>query len=250
MISLILSSGIGTYGAQGMGGYYGFDWTYILVIIGGILSLIASSNVKNTFARYAKVRSSTGITGAEAARKLLDSEGIYDVSVEHISGNLTDHYDPKAKVLRLSDTVYGSTSVASIAVAAHECGHAMQHSEGYEPLKIRSAIVPAANFGSRYGIYIILAGVFLSWFQPLITLGIILFSFGMLFQIVTLPVEFDASKRALVKLEDMSMLVGDENKAAYKVLKAAALTYVAAAAASFLTLLRLILRFGGKGKRK
>jgi len=253
MISIILS-GINTYGygAQGLGGYgyYGLDWTYILVIIGGLLSMIASSNVKNTFAKYAKVRSSTGISGAEAAQRILHDAGIYDVSVEHIKGNLTDHYDPRAKVLRLSDSVYGSNSIAAVAVAAHECGHAIQHSEGYEPMKIRSAIVPVANFGSKYGIYIVIAGVLFSWFQPLITLGIILFSFGMIFQIVTLPVEFDASKRALVKLEEGGMLVGEENSSAYKVLKAAALTYVAAAAASFLSLLRLILRYGGKSRRR
>lgn len=232
-----------------MEGYYGFDWTYILVLIGGIISLWASSNVKGTFKRYAKIRSSRGITGADTARKILNDAGIYDVSVEHIKGSLTDHYDPKAKVLRLSDTVYGSDSIAAIAVAAHECGHAMQHDEGYEPLKIRSAIVPAANFGSRYGIYIVIAGVLLSYFQPLITLGIILFSFGMIFQLVTLPVEFNASARALEVLKDTGMLEGDENKYAYKVLKAAALTYVAAAAASFLSLMRLIIRYGGRSRR-
>lgn len=232
------------------GYYYGLDWTYILVIIGGIISLWASANVKGTFNKYAKVRTSSGITGAEAARRLLNEAGIYDVSVEHIKGNLTDHYDPSAKVLRLSDSVYASNSVAAVSVAAHECGHAMQHNEGYEPLKIRSAIVPVANFGSKFGIYIVIAGVLLSYFQPLITIGIILFSFGMIFQIVTLPVEFNASARALEALKEKEMLVGEENNYAYKVLRAAALTYVAAAAASFLSLMRLILRYGGKSRRR
>ena len=244
MISLLLSSY--DLGAMGGTGYYGFDATYILVIIGGILSLWASSNVKGTFSKYSKLRSSTGLTGAAAAKRLLNDAGIYDVSVEHIKGQLTDHYDPKAKVLRLSDPVYDSGSIAAIAVAAHECGHAMQHSEGYEPLKIRSAIVPYANFGSKFGIYIVIAGVLLSYFQPLITLGIILFSFGMIFQLVTLPVEFDASARALSQLKEKGMLVGEENDSAAKVLKAAALTYVAAAAASILSLLRLIIKYGGK----
>ncbi|MDO4187709.1 MAG: zinc metallopeptidase [Lachnospiraceae bacterium] len=230
--------------------YYGFDWTYILVVIGGLISLWASSNVKSTFKKYSRIRSVSGLTGAEAARRLLKEAGIYDVSVEHIKGHLTDHYDPKSKVLRLSDSVYGSDSIAAISVAAHECGHAMQHDEDYEPLKIRSAIVPAANFGSRFGIYIVIAGVLLSYFQPLITLGIILFSFGMIFQLVTLPVEFNASARALSVLKEKEMLVGDENTYAYKVLKAAALTYVAAAAASFLSLMRLILRYGGKSKER
>lgn len=232
------------------GYYYGLDWTYILVIIGGIISLWASANVKGTFNKYAKLRASSGITGAEAARRLLNEAGIYDVSVEHIKGNLTDHYDPSAKVLRLSDSVYASNSIAAISVAAHECGHAMQHNEGYEPLKIRSAIVPVANFGSKFGIYIVIAGVLLSYFQPLITIGIILFSFGMIFQIVTLPVEFNASARALEALKEKEMLVGEENNYAYKVLRAAALTYVAAAAASFLSLMRLILRYGGKSRRR
>lgn len=232
------------------GYYYGLDWTYILVIIGGIISLWASANVKGTFNKYANVRASSGITGAEAARRLLNEAGIYDVSVEHIKGNLTDHYDPSAKVLRLSDSVYASNSIAAVSVAAHECGHAMQHNEGYEPLKIRSAIVPVANFGSKFGIYIVIAGVLLSYFQPLITIGIILFSFGMIFQIVTLPVEFNASARALEALKEKEMLVGEENNYAYKVLRAAALTYVAAAAASFLSLMRLILRYGGKSRRR
>lgn len=251
MLSLLLYSE-----ETNLWGYFGnniygmtYDWTYLLVLIGAIISIIASSNVKGTFAKYAKVRTMNGITGAQAAETLLRQQGIFDVSVEHISGNLTDHYDPKSKTLRLSDTVYASSSVAAVAVAAHECGHAMQHDQGYEPLTIRSAFVPIANIGSKSGIFIVLAGVLFA-LQPLVTVGIVLFSFGMLFQLITLPVEFNASYRALHALEDNGMLVGEENQQAYKVLKAAALTYVAAAAASFLTLLRLIIIFGGNGRKK
>lgn len=250
MLSILLS-GYDNLGYMGSGyGYYGFDWTYILVLIGAAITFIASSNVKSTFKKYSKYRASTGYTGKDIAEKMLYNAGIYDVSVEHIKGELTDHYDPKAKVLRLSDPVYASTSVAAISVAAHECGHAIQHSEGYEPLKIRSAFVPIANFGSKFGMYIIIAGVLLSYFQPLITLGIVLFSCGMIFQLITLPVEFDASARALVILKDSGWLVGEENDAAAKVLKAAALTYVAGAAASLLTVLRLILRYNSKSRRR
>lgn len=238
----------GLYGNR-MGYGYGFDWTYILVIIGALISIIASSNVKSTFKKYSRYRTKSGLTGAETARKILDSAGVYDVTVEPIKGSLTDHYDPRSKVLRLSDDVYASDSIAAVAVAAHECGHAIQHDEGYEPMKIRSMIVPVANFGSKFGIYIIIAGVVISFLEPLITLGIVLFSFGMIFQIVTLPVEFDASNRALERLKESEMLVGDENKGAAKVLKAAALTYVASAAASILSLLRLILLFGGRSRR-
>lgn len=250
----ILLSAYDNFGYMGYmgnrGGYYGFDWTYILVIIGAIITFVASTNVKSTFAKYAKYRASSGFTGEEIAKKMLYDAGIYDVSVEHIKGELTDHYDPKAKVLRLSDPVYGSSSIAAISVAAHECGHAIQHSEGYEPLRVRSAFVPYANFGSKVGIYVIIAGCIFASFQPLITIGIILFSLGMLFQIITLPVEFDASARALVILKESGWLVGEENAAAQKVLKAAALTYVAAAAASVLSVLRLILRYGGKSRRR
>lgn len=237
------------YGAGGYG-YYGFDWTYILVIIGGIITLIASANVKSTFAKYSKFRSGAGLTGEEVAKNILRNSGIYDVQVEHIRGNLTDHYDPKAKVLRLSDSVYGSSSISAISVAAHECGHAIQHSESYFPLQFRSAFVPFANFGSKVGIYVIIAGCIFGSFQPLISIGILLFSLGMIFQIITLPVEFDASNRALEILKDSGMLRGDENVAAKKVLKAAALTYVASAAASVLSVLRLILRFNSRSSRR
>ncbi len=228
------------------GYYYGFDWTYILVLIGAILSMIASAKVNSTFNKYKRVRSMTGMTGAEAAQKILQRNGIYDVTVEHVSGNLTDHYDPKNKVLRLSDATYSSPSVAAIGVAAHECGHALQHNDEYLPLKIRSAIVPAANFGSRLGIPIILLGVLLGSNGMLIQIGIWVFSLAVLFQIVTLPVEFNASRRAVGMVEQHGILSGEELKQTRKVLSAAALTYVAAAAASILQLLRLIILFGGR----
>lgn len=228
------------------GYYYGFDWTYILVLIGAILSMIASAKVNSTFNKYKRVRSMTGMTGAEAAQKILQRNGIYDVTVEHVAGNLTDHYDPKNKVLRLSDATYSSPSVAAIGVAAHECGHALQHNDEYLPLKIRSAIVPAANFGSRLGIPIILLGVLLGSNGMLIQIGIWVFSLAVLFQIVTLPVEFNASRRAVGMVEQHGILSGEELKQTRKVLSAAALTYVAAAAASILQLLRLIILFGGR----
>jgi len=234
------------YGFGPYGYYYGFDWTYILVLVGAILSMIASAKVNSTFNKYQRVRSMTGMTGAEAAQRILHQNGIYDVAVEHISGNLTDHYDPKNKVLRLSDATYSSNSVAAIGVAAHECGHALQHKDEYLPLKIRSAIVPAANFGSRLGIPIILLGVILGSNYMLIQIGIWVFSLAVLFQLVTLPVEFNASGRAVQMVERYGILSGEELRHTRKVLSAAALTYVAAAAASILQLLRLILLFGGR----
>ena len=234
------------YGAYG---FYGLDWTYFLVLIGAVLSMIASAKVNSTFNRYSKMRSASGMTGAEAAQRILQQNGIYDVAVEHVRGNLTDHYDPKNKVLRLSDATYGSNSVAAVGVAAHECGHALQHNVGYLPLRIRSAIVPAANIGSRLGIPIILLGVLLGSNYFLIELGIWVFSLAVLFQIVTLPVEFNASNRAMVMMERYGILGGDELRSTRKVLSAAAMTYVAAAASSILQLLRLIILFGG-GRRR
>lgn len=228
------------------GYYYFFDPTYILILIGVVISLFASAKMKSTFAKYSKVRSYTGMTGAQAAERLLQAEGIYDVRVEHISGNLTDHYDPKSKVLRLSDSVYQSTSVAALGVAAHECGHAMQHKEGYAPLKIRGSMVPAVNIGAQISWPLIFVGIIFSSLDFLIQFGIILFSFTVLFQLVTLPVEFNASRRALVALERNHILREVEIKSTRKVLTAAALTYVAAAAASILQLLRLLILFGGR----
>ena len=226
------------------GFYYGLDWTYFFVIIGAIFSIAASAKVNSTFNKYKRIRSTSGMTGAEAAERILHQNGIYDVGIEHIGGNLTDHYDPRSKILRLSDATYSSTSVAAIGVAAHECGHAIQHKEEYGPLKLRTAIVPAANIGSRLGIPIILLGILLGGNYLLVQIGIWVFSLAVLFQIVTLPVEFNASKRALAMVEQYGILGSNEVEHTKKVLSAAAMTYVAAAAASILQLLRLVLLFG------
>lgn len=227
-------------------GFFYYDWTYILVLIGAIISMIASARVSSTFNRYARERSFSGMTGAQAAQAILNNNGIYDVRVERISGNLTDHYDPRTKTVRLSDSVYGATSVAAIGVAAHECGHVMQHQENYAPLKIRTMLVPAANIGSRLGIPIIILGIILGGSPMLVNIGIWVFSLAVLFQLVTLPVEFDASKRALVCIEQYGIVTREERAKSAKVLRAAAYTYVAAAAASVLQLLRLILLFGNR----
>ena len=232
---------------MGYYGYYGFDWTYLMVLAGAVLSLIASAKVNSTFQKYARVRSMSGMTGAQVARRILDRNGLTDIPVEHVSGNLSDHYDPTRKVLRLSDSTYNSPSVAAIGVAAHECGHAIQHKVGYGPLKLRTMIVPAANLGSRLGMPIILLGLFFGGGGSfLVNLGIWVFSLAVLFQIVTLPVEFNASSRALVMLEDYGILGQEEKRKAKSVLSAAAMTYVAAAASSILQLLRLIILFGGR----
>lgn len=227
-------------------GYGGVLWdpTYFLVIIGMMITLIASAKVKSTYARFEKVRSHSGITAAEAAEQILHGAGIYDVRIERISGHLTDNYDPRNKVLHLSDSTWRSTSVAAIGVAAHECGHAIQDAKNYAPLRIRGAIVPVVNFGSVLSWPMILLGILLSFNHTLITLGIFLFSFTVIFQLITLPVEFDASARALKILGGSHLLYDDELRGAGKVLKAAALTYVAAAAATILQLLRLLLLFG------
>ena len=223
-----------------------YDPYYILVIIGVIISMIASARVSGTFRKFDLVRSRTGMTGAEAAKRLLQAQGIYDVSVQRVSGELTDHYDPRDRVLRLSDSTFGSTSVAAIGVAAHECGHAMQHAENYMPLTLRSALVPVANFGSRFSMLLIIAGLFMGQF--LVEAGILLFSAVVLFQIVTLP-EFNASSRALRLLGDNGILYEEEVGMTKKVLRAAALTYVASVLASILQLLRLVLLYGGRGRR-
>lgn len=230
--------------------YYSFyfDPTYILVLIGVVLSLLASGLVKSTFSKYSKMRNARGITGAEAAEQVLHRAGIYDVRVEHVGGNLTDHYDPRSKVLRLSDTVYGSTSVAAVGVATHECGHAIQHARGYAPLKLRSTLVPIANFGAQIAWPLILIGLLFSSQSSslFINLGIIAFSGAVLFQLITLPVEFNASNRAIRMIADSGMMHGEEIVAARKVLNAAALTYVASAATAILQLLRIILLTGGR----
>ena len=231
-------------------GYYYRYWdpTYILVIIGVIISLWASAKVKTTYSKYSRVRSMSGLTGAQAAERILHSAGLYDVRIEHISGDLTDHYDPKNRVLRLSDTVYGSASVAAVGVAAHECGHAVQDQKDYAPLRIRNSLVPVANFGTMAAWPIIIIGLIFGSSHFLVNLGILLFSLGVLFQLVTLPVEFDASSRAIQILGNTGILYGDEIRQTRKVLNAAAMTYVSAAAASILSLLRLILLFGGRDR--
>ena len=222
----------------GYGYPYGFyvDPTYVLLIIGMVLALAASGKMKSTFARYQQVRSHSGLTGAQTAQRILNAAGIYDVTIVPISGSLTDHYDPRTKRLALSQDVYGRTSVAAVCVAAHECGHAIQHNINYAPLNIRSAIVPVANIGSSLSWPIFLLGLIFS-IPALTTVGIVLFS---------LPVEFNASSRALKMLESTGILSREENKGAKKVLTAAALTYVAALASSILQLLRLLILSGGR----
>lgn len=227
------------------GYYWRFDPTYLLIIIGMLLSLAASAKLKSTFAVYRGRRSASGLTGAEAARRILNAAGITDVQIVPVSGSLTDHYDPRSKTVRLSEDIYGQTSLAAVGVAAHECGHAIQHHIDYAPLSIRSVLVPVANFGSALSWPLFFAGLIFS-IQPLLTLGIVLFSFAVLFQLVTLPVEFNASSRALHMLESTGILSRDENSGARKVLRAAALTYVAALASSILQLLRLIILAGGR----
>ena len=236
-----------------MFGYgYGFFWdpTYFLVLIGVIICSIASAKVRSTYNRYNRVRSSSGMTGAQAAERTLRAAGITDVSIRHVSGSLSDHYDPRTKTVNLSDTVYGSQSVAAIGVAAHECGHVMQHAHGYFPLTFRSALVPVANIGSTLAWPLILIGLFFSGKSSslFIQFGILLFSLAVLFQLVTLPVEFNASRRALASVEQLGLLSSDEIPKTRRVLSAAALTYVASAAAAILQLLRLILLFGGRDR--
>lgn len=227
--------------------HFYYDSTYILVVIGALICMLASARVNRTFQRYAKVRNHNRMTGKEAAERILRTSGIHDVSVQRVSGNLTDHYDPRSKILRLSDATYHADSVAAVGVAAHECGHAIQHARGYVPLAIRGNLVPIANFGSVAAWPLILIGLFMnsSVSMLLIRLGILAFSASVLFQIVTLPVEFNASRRAVKILEDTGMLYSDEVAGTKKVLKAAALTYVAGSAASILQLFRLIL-IGGR----
>ena len=226
--------------------YYFYDATYILVLIGAVISIIASMNVKSTFSRYSRNNYRTNMTGAQAASEILRAAGITDVRIERVSGNLTDHYSPKEGVLRLSDSVYDVNTVAAVGVAAHECGHAIQDAESYAPLKIRGAIVPVVNFGATISWPLILIGIVLGGSRTLIMLGVLLFSLTVIFQLVTLPVEFNASSRALKILGNSHILYDDEISGARKVLTAAALTYVAAAASSILQLLRLLLLFGGR----
>lgn len=229
-------------------GYYGGNY-FVLFILVAILSMWAQGNVSSTFNKYSKVANRKGYTGADVARMLLNSANIYDVSVEPIRGNLTDHYDPKGKVIRLSESVFNSRSVAALGVAAHETGHAIQHNVGYLPLTIRSSIFPIVNFSSRLAMPLIMIGFLFSALSgnlAIVQFGIILFSIVVLFQLVTLPVEFNASTRALNMLGDEGYLSDDELQPTKKVLKAAAMTYVAAAAVSIVQLLRLIAIFGNR----
>ena len=232
-------------------GYYYWDPTYILVVIGAVICMIASARVKGTFNKYSQLRSMSGMNGAQVAQRVLQAAGIYDVQVRHVSGSLTDHYDPRTKTVNLSDPVYNATSVAALGVAAHECGHAIQHAKSYAPLSIRSALVPIANFGSMLAWPVILIGLFFNTRSSglIIDIGILLFSAAVLFQLVTLPVEFDASRRALVMLRTQGILADDELRYTRRVLKSAALTYVASAAAAILQLLRIILITNGHGSR-
>lgn len=231
--------------------YYGFgiDMSYVILVLPCILlSLWASSNVNSTFKKYSSQFSRRGLTGAEAARRVLSAHGVGNVRIERVSGNLTDHYDPRTNVIRLSDNVYGNTSTAAIGVACHEAGHAVQYAQGYAPIKLRAAIIPVTNFGSRLAMPLILIGLLLAAFGNLsvilIDLGIACFGLSLVFQLVTLPVEFNASNRALRAIADSNLLTEDEQAGARKTLRAAALTYVAATAVAFAQLLRLILLFG------
>ena len=208
--------------------YYYWDPTYLLVIIGMLLCLAASAMVNSAMRKYSRVRNSRGMTGAEAARQILNNEGLYNVQIECLPSDSGDHYDPRTNTVRLGAGNYNGASVTAVGVAAHECGHAIQHAKGYAPLNIRSALVPVVNIGSRLGMPLIILGVILSWNQVLIQIGIWAFALAVLFQVVTLPVEFNASARAVAKVEQYGLLTGEETKGCRKVLTAAAMTYVAA----------------------
>ena len=235
--------------------YYGFDWTYLVLVLPCmIFAMIASSNVNRTFQRYSTQYSRRGITGAEAAQRVLAHNGVSGVRIERVAGNLTDHYDPRTNVIRLSDSVYGSTSTAAIGVAAHEAGHAVQYARNYAPIKVRAAIIPLTNFGSKIAIPLILLGILLTalggFSTILIDLGIAAFGLSFVFQLITLPVEFNASRRAIRAIEDAELLTEDERRGAQKTLKAAAMTYVAAMAVALAQLLRLILLYGNNRRRR
>ena len=227
--------------------YFYYDWTFILLIPAIIFVTWAQINVSSTYKKYSKIKTSRAITGHDAARAILDANGLSYVRIEPIKGELTDHFDPRDNVIRLSEVVYSNASAAAVGVAAHEAGHAVQHAEGYLPMKIRAAIIPATNFGSQAAIPLVLLGVILS-VPALAFLGVILFSLSTVFQLVTLPVEFNASSRALAALEGSGRLEDEELGAAKKVLRAAALTYVGALAMSLLNLLRVIL-IAGRSRR-
>lgn len=235
--------------------YYYFDWTYVVLVLPCvILSLWASANVNSTFRKYSQQFSCRRITGAQAAARVLSANGVTGVQIQRISGNLTDHYDPRTNVIRLSDDVYNSTSTAAIGVACHEAGHAVQYAQSYAPIKLRAAIIPVTNFGSRLAMPLILIGLLLSYMADfsyiLIYAGIACFGLSLVFQLVTLPVEFNASRRAMEAIDGAGLLTQEEQKGAGKTLTAAALTYVAATATALAQLLRLLVIFGRRGNRR
>lgn len=235
--------------------YYGLDWTYVVLVLPCLLlSLLASANVNSTFKKYSTQLSSRRITGADAARRVLSANGVSGVRIEPIRGNLTDHFDPRSNVIRLSENVYGSTSIAAIGVACHEAGHAVQYAREYVPMKVRAAIIPVTNFGSRLAMPLILLGLVfstMSYFgDTLVYLGIACFGLSVVFQLVTLPVEFNASRRAVQTIDSAGLLTEEEQRGAKKTLRAAAMTYVAATAVALSQLLRLLVIFGGNRRRR
>ena len=232
-----------------MFGLFYFDWTMLIVLPALIFSLWAQFKVNSTFEKYSKLRTRRGITGADAARRVLNENGLYDVKIEHIAGNLTDHYDPRANVIRLSDSVYNSDSAAAVGVACHEAGHAVQHAKGYFPIKVRSAVVPMTRFGSTLAIPLFMIGLIFAT-DALMLAGILLYAVVAFFQFVTLPVEFNASKRAMEAIKHAGFLAPDEYSSSRKVLTAAAMTYVAALATSVLMLLRLLVLASGRSNRR
>lgn len=234
--------------------YYGFDWTYLIIVLPFVLlSLWANASVNSTFKRYSKVLDSSRLTGTQAARRVLHINGVRGVRIEQVSGNLTDHYDPKTNVIRLSDGVYSSCSVAAIGVACHEAGHAVQYAKKYAPIKIRAAIIPITNIGSKLAMPLIILGLILNFAglmsYTFVYLGIACFSLSLVFQLATLPVEFNASRRAMQAIESAELLTVEERKGARKTLSAAAMTYVAATALAFAQLLRLLVLFGGRNNK-
>lgn len=235
--------------------YYGFDWTYLVLVLPCLIfAMIASSRVNSTFKKYSNQYSQRRITGADAALRVLHANGVHGVRIERVSGNLTDHYDPRTNVIRLSDSVYDSTSTAAIGVACHEAGHAVQYAQNYAPIKLRAAIIPLTNFGSKLAVPLILLGIvctFLGEFSTvLVYLGIAAFGLSFVFQLLTLPVEFNASRRAIRAIEEGNILTAEEQNGAKKTLQAAAMTYVAATATALAQLLRLIVIFGGGRRRR
>lgn len=240
--------------------YYYFDWSYLVLVVPALLfSLWASARVNSTFKKYSAMRNARGMTGAEAARAVLRANGVTDVRIEYVSGNLTDHYDPKEKVIRLSQDVYDAATPAAVGVAAHEAGHAAQYAANYLPIRIRAAIIPATNIGSKLSVPLIILGLLLpglrifapytEFFNLIAWIGVACYSLCVLFQLVTLPTEFNASRRAVAAIERCGLLLPEEQQGAKKVLKAAALTYVAALSASLAQLLRLIIIVGGRQRR-